>query len=442
MILSLLKGWSSKQVDFIMAYPQAPIEFDMYMELPHGIRTKFGDGKTHVLKLKKNLYGQKQTGRVWNEYLGKGLREIGFKQSRVDPCIFYRDNLLFFFYVDDGVFVGSTEDEIKTAVKQLQKNFDLEYQGDLSDYLGVNFQPLTGGRIKISQPHLIQQIIEEVGISNRMVGKPTPAASTKILRRNEGAQLFDGKQFHYRRVVGKLNFLEKSTRPDIAYAVHQCARFSIEPEQSHAEAIIHLARYLRDTKDEGIILDPNKDKSFEVFADADFAGLWDKESAGEDVSTAKSRSGYILTFAGCPVLWASKLQTQIALSTTEAEYIALSQSLRETIPVMELLKELKREGFSTYSSSPTVYCKAFEDNSGALELARTPKMRPRTKQINLVYHHFREYVRRKEIIIHPIGTDDQLADIFTKPLGQNIFTKHRYSILKWKSPIVRAPSTK
>ena len=84
--------------------------------------------------------------------------------------------------------------------------------------------------------------------------------------------------------------MEKSTRPDIAYAMHQCARFSIEPEQSQADAIIHLARYLRDTKDEGIILDPNKDKSFEIFADADFVGLWDKESAGEDVSTTKSRS--------------------------------------------------------------------------------------------------------------------------------------------------------
>ena len=140
MILSLLKGWKSKQLDFIMAYPQASIEFDMYMELPHGIRTKFGDGKTHVLKLKKNLYDQKQAGRVWNEYLGKGLRKIGFKQSKVDPCIFYRDNLLFFFYVDDGVFVGLNEDEIKVTVEQLQKNFDLEYQGDLSDYLGVNFQ--------------------------------------------------------------------------------------------------------------------------------------------------------------------------------------------------------------------------------------------------------------------------------------------------------------
>ena len=90
---------------------------------------------------------------------------------------------------------------------------------------------------------------------------------------------------------------------------------------------------------------------------------------------------------------------------------------------MELLKELKREGFSTYSASPKVYYKDFEDNSGAMELGRTPKIRPRTKHINLVYHHFQEYIRRKEIIIHPIGTDDQLADIFTKPLGQNIFYK-------------------
>ena len=122
MILSLLKGRNSKQVDFIMAYPQASIEFDMYMELPHGIRTKFGDGKTHVLKLKTNLYGQKQAGRVWNEYLGKGLRKIEFKQSKVDPCIFYRDNLHFFFYVDDGFFVGSNEDEIKVVVKQLHMN--------------------------------------------------------------------------------------------------------------------------------------------------------------------------------------------------------------------------------------------------------------------------------------------------------------------------------
>lgn len=166
------------------------------------------------------------------------------------------------------------------------------------------------------------------------------------------------------------------------YATHQCARFSLDPSGKHAEAIIYIVRYLRNTRDKGMILDPHKDKYFEVFADADVTGLWNKDTASEDVSIAKLRTGYIIFFAGCPVLWVSKLQTQVALSTTEAEYIALSKSLRDMIPVMELLKELKKKGFSIYSACPTVYCKAFEDNSGAMELARIPKMCPRTKHIN------------------------------------------------------------
>ena len=147
-----------------------------------------------------------------------------------------------------------------------------------------------------------------------------------------------------------------------------------------------------------------------------------------DVSTAKSRTGYVISFAGCPVIWGSKLQTQIALSTTEAEYIALSQALRDAIPIMNL--EIKSKGFDIYSKTPRVYCNAFEDNNGALELARTPKMRARTKHINLVYHHFRDYVSR---LIHvlPIDTKEQIADIFTKPLDSTTFKKLRTLMLQW-----------
>jgi len=128
-----------------------------------------------------------------------------------------------------------------------------------------------------------------------------------------------------------------------------------------------------------------------------------------------------------PLYWTSKLQTQIALSTTEAEYIALSQSL----PVMQLLAELRDLGHTTYSSEPRIHCKCFEDNAGALELARTPKMRPRTKHINLIYHHFREHVRNGNVKIYPIATSDQIADIFTKPLAQNLFLKLRKRLLQW-----------
>ena len=142
-------------------------------------------------------------------------------------------------------------------------------------------------------------------------------------------------------------------------------------------------------------------------------------------STSKSRSGWIVFYAGCPVCWASKLQSQVALSTTEAEYIAMSQALRDVIPVMNLIQELGEKGFEVICTKPHVYCKVFEDNSGALELARLPKLRPRTKHINVCYHHFREHVRKGLIKIFPINTKDQIADALTKALAQNDFQRHR-----------------
>jgi hypothetical protein len=149
-----------------------------------------------------------------------------------------------------------------------------------------------------------------------------------------------------------------------------------------------------------------------------------------DVSTAKSRNGYIISFYGCPITWASKLQTQIALSTTEAEYIVLSQSLREVIPMINLMTEMNRLGVCNYCTIPKLYCKAFEDNSGALELVKAPKMRPRTTHINLAFHHFRHYVRLVLIVIYPVGTLDQLAGIFTKPLSSVLFEKHKKKITR------------
>jgi hypothetical protein len=152
-------------------------------------------------------------------------------------------------------------------------------------------------------------------------------------------------------------------------------------------------------------------------------------TGSDDPSTAKSRSGYVILYAGCPIAWTSKLQTIIALSSCEAEYVALSESLRDTIPLMNLINEFKQHGFEVINKEPRVYCKAFEDNSGALELARLPKMRPRTKHINVRFHHFREHVRLGLIKVFPISTDQQLADIFTKPLAQNAFLNIRKALL-------------
>ena len=269
-------------------------------------------------------------------------------------------------------------------------------------------------------------------LSNCRRTKKTPAPN-KILHRFEHEEEFD-ERFHYRSIVGKLNFLEKGTRPDIAYATHQCARFSIEPKKSHGDAIEYLCKYLIGTRSEGIILHADPTQSLKVYVDADFAGSYQRMTAIDDPSTAKSRTGYIVQYCGCPIIWVSKLQTLITLSTTEAEYVALSHSLRDTFPIMNLLREFRTRGFKTIGDGTVdLSCKLFEDNSGAVELANVPKMRPRTKHINLVYHHFRSHVKthanpKGDVTITYLETENQIADIFTKPLAAPLFQKHRRSI--------------
>ena len=142
--------------------------------------------------------------------------------------------------------------------------------------------------------------------------------------------------------------------------------------------------------------------------------------------------GYAISYAGCPLTWASKLQTEIALSTVEAEYIALSQSLREVICMMQMVEEAKSKQIPIRTNAQTaVHCNAFEDNTGALELSKVPKMRPRTKHINIKYHHFREHVQKGTITVEHVDTENQVADIFTKPLAAPLFLKHRKAIMGW-----------
>ncbi len=164
----------------------------------------------------------------------------------------------------------------------------------------------------------------------------------------------------------------------------------------------------------GLKFKPDPKNGFECYCDADFSGNWNREFTPIDPSTAKSQSGWIIFYAGCPVSWASKLQSQIALSTTKAKYVAMSQVLRDVIPVMNLLQEMREQNFKVVCIKPYVYCKVFEDNAGALELARLPRLHPRTKHINVCYHHFCKHMQKGLIKIFPINTKDQIADALKK----------------------------
>ena len=160
--------------------------------------------------------------------------------------------------------------------------------------------------------------------------------------------------FHYRYVIGKTNCLEKSTMPDIAVATHQCPHFSADPKQSHADALRYLGRYLQGSKDRGIYMDPKLDQSFECWVDAGFLRQYVKGAPDmhRDKMTAKSRTGFVITYAGCPIVWGSKLQRELALSTTEAEYMAISEAFRSLLPMMDLLEEARANRVTIKSGTP------------------------------------------------------------------------------------------
>ena len=151
----------------------------------------------------------------------------------------------------------------------------------------------------------------------------------------------------------------------------------------------------------------------------------------------KSRTGFCLTLGGCPVIWVSKLQTEVALSTTEAEYIALSQSMRELIPLRRMLQEIGQNITVTQDNTALLHSTVFEDNNGALALATAPKMSPRTKHIAVKYHHFRSNIvaehnaNKNGICVRKISIDLQKADLFTKGLTADKFVVIRKLLMGW-----------
>ena len=401
---------------------------------PKGIKIDGIDPQEWVFEVINNVYGGKDAGRQWYLHLKSKLEEIGFKRSLFDECLFYRGRVMYSLYTDDSILAAPTDEELDQAIDDMEKaGLELTVEGLLEDFLGVNIKQLDDGSYELTQPRLIDSILEEVfGTDPLPNPKAVPMASSKLLSRHHDSPDFEGR-YEMRRIVGKLNFLASSTRADIAYSTHQIARFVSAPKAEHGKAVEWLASYLLGTKKQGYFIRPDDSKGVEIHVDADFAGNWDPKLAGEDLDTSRSRHGFVISYAGVPVLWKSALQTEISLSTTEAEFIGLSVSLRTAIPIVNIIQEMKDLGFPVNADARTIHCTVFEDNSGALEIAKVPKVRPRTKHMNNKYFHFMEYTTREDSPYHfeKIATEDQPADMLTKPLAEALHEKHRRTIQGW-----------
>jgi hypothetical protein len=226
-----------------------------------------------------------------------------------------------------------------------------------------------------------------------------------------------------------LSYLQGHTRPDISTSVHQTACFCNDLKLSHEQAITLIGRYLLGSRDKGIKYKVDLSKGLECYVDADFAGGWDQTDP-HDTSNLMSRLGFVIKYADCPIYWSSKLQTEIALSTAEVEYIALSSSLHEVIPLMTVMDELNKV-FPLLMEMLQFYCIVWEDNQSCIAMATLQKYTPRTKHIALKYHHFKGYVKSERIQINYIHTERQQADILTKPVPTDIFPKLCSMLMGW-----------
>ena len=442
--LILSNNWTTKQVDYTNVFAQAELKEEVYIEQPRGFVRK--DKKDMVLKLLKSLYGLKQAPKTFFDKLKAGLLERGFTQSILDPCLFMKDQMMCVVYVDDTIIAGPDPKAIEDLITSLgvakeeqRHTFELRDEGEVGDFLGIRIEKGKNNSFVLSQSGLINKVINEASMQD-CNSSPTPASTTPLHTDKEGEPF--SETWEYPVIVGMLMYLATNSRPDIAFAVHQCARFTHCPKASHATAIKRILRYLQGTKDKGMTLTPSENFDVNCYVDADFAGTWSVEDDQDPVSV-KSRSGHLITFMECPLLWYSKMQTQIALSTMEAEYIALSNSMRDLIAIRETIKEILQIVFvndkSPISPSYSTISRTFklptsivyEDNTACLKFATMPKMSPRTKHIAIPYHLFCSKVVALEIKVVGINTDNQIADQFTKGLPQDKFVRDRKGLMGW-----------
>ena len=217
--------------------------------------------------------------------MGHGLKR-DWEQSKADECLYYHGDVMFIVYVDDGILISPSQEHINEQLQKLQKQFNISIEGTLADYVGVNIERTDEGTINMTQPNIIKSILHELNFMDNTKPADTPASGGTIVKDGTIPHKAD---WHYRRIIGKLNFLASSCRPELSCIVHQCARFSANPMENHTEAIKKIARYLKGTVDKGIVMKPTENK-FKVYVDADFGGLWDKEIAADRPITSKSRT--------------------------------------------------------------------------------------------------------------------------------------------------------
>ena len=394
------------QMDVETAFLNGKLDEEIYMQQPEGY---VKPGEEHLAcKLEKSLYGLKQSSRCWNKAFKESVEKLGFTQASADPCVFIRkkDTLtIIAIHVDDLMILAKNILEMQRLKNSLKVQFKMKDMGELHYYVGVCIvQDKERKQVYLHQGQYIEKMLKKFGQTE---AKPvsTPADLNVKLQKEDGVSR-PVDTITYQSIVGSLLYAAITTRPDIAQAVGVVSKFCANPTQSHLTAAKRILRYLKGTVYLGL--------SYKKCADGNLIGYSDADWAG-DVDDRHSTSGNVFLLAKGAVSWLSKKQATVALSTAEAEYVALSAATQEAIWLRRLLTDVGEP-----LEDPIVIN---EDNQGAIAMAKNPVGHARTKHIDIRYHFVREGVQNGAIILKYVATGEMIADILTKPLPRHSFEK-------------------
>ena len=380
------------QMDVDTAFLNGTVEETLYMKQPVGFINENEPEK--VCKLNKSLYGLKQAPICWNTTISDFLAEHRFNRIDTELGIYVRGNIIIGLYVDDILISGKDMKEIEDVKKMLALKFKMKDLGVAKKFLGINIAQDTNG-IKICLYDYIGKVLQDFEMTDaNTVATPTLAGEDL---HKDNTEECDATR--YRSLVGKLLFASTTVRTDIAYAVGILSRHLAKPSEMHMKCAKHVLRYLKGTQDIGHHY--TGDSSLDIYCDSDWAS---------DKSDRKSITGYIVRYGGAPISWKSKKQTTVAMSTTEAEYLALGEATKEALWIIMLFDEMRVPLQLPIS--------IHEDNNSCILLAEHPVFHLRTKHIDIRHHFIREHIIKKQIKLCQISTHTQIADMLTKGLNK------------------------
>ena len=403
-------GLNVRQVDVSTAFLYGRRNKPIYLELSAGHPQK--DGKSKIWKGFTAIYGLDDASKIWNEALDEFLVKYGFVKCPVEMCLYIMKTkdvmIMLGIYVDDGAYIGTDEKALDKFEKELQKTFNVKLKKEAKTFLGYQIQQ-EAGRIQIHQTKYVEKITAVFELDEAKDVK-TPM-DEKLILKEMGEEMQDIRL--YQALIGSLLYSAICTRPDVSFAVNQLSQFNSNPSKGHLKYAKRVLKYLNETKGFGLSYKKNNELKLTGVVDSDYAN---------DEKDRKSISGYIICINGTPVIWSTKKQKSVALSSTESEYYGYTMIAQELMWIRQVLDFM---GFN--QSNPTV---VYADNQSAIKMALNPKSHGRTKHVDVRMHYIREQVKNGNIRLEYISTEEMTADMLTKNLGRRKFEYFRNKIME------------